>query len=69
MAADDTAAVFTTIAKAKARCHLAADAHLLRSRSYAIIVAWKRILRLENFEVASAGDAEAGLAAANDLLL
>ncbi|WP_322032834.1 response regulator [Paraburkholderia sp. J76] len=33
----------------------------------AIIVAWKRILRLENFEVASAGDAEAGLAAANVL--
>lgn len=33
----------------------------------AIIVAWKRILRLENFEVASAGDAETGLAVANDL--
>lgn len=33
----------------------------------AIIVAWRRILRLKNFEVASAGDAEAGLAVANDL--
>lgn len=33
----------------------------------AIIVAWRRILHLKNFEVASAGDAEAGLAVANDL--
>ncbi|QBR04216.1 response regulator transcription factor [Paraburkholderia pallida] len=34
----------------------------------AIIVAWRRILRLKDFEVATARDADAGLAAANDLL-
>ncbi|WP_322062780.1 response regulator [Paraburkholderia sp. J63] len=33
----------------------------------AIIVAWKRILRLKKFEVASAGDTDAGLAAASVL--
>ncbi|WP_081072871.1 response regulator [Burkholderia cepacia] len=33
----------------------------------AIIVAWSRVLRLKNFGVATARDAEAGLAAANDL--
>ncbi|WP_167338362.1 response regulator [Paraburkholderia oxyphila] len=33
----------------------------------AIIVAWTRILRLKNFGVLTAGDADAGLAVANDL--
>ncbi len=33
----------------------------------AMIVAWGRILRLKSFRVATARDAEAGLAAANDL--
>jgi CheY-like chemotaxis protein len=33
----------------------------------ALIVAWERILRLKNFRVATAREAKAGLAVANDL--